>query len=144
MIHPRFVVFAFAFLSRSMSVALAQDSADGQPWAGHWASNSKACEQVTCTSETDCDGTSYKFDSYLFEDEPGMFVCVIAANSRDQTGHTILPLACAGEGTAYTTAIQVVVDRDKLSYQWADESKDATAEPRFSAEPDVLQRCTNP
>lgn len=124
--------------------SLAQASSDGQPWAGHWAFNSKACEGVTCTSEIDCDGTSYKFDGYLFEGVPGMFVCVIAARSPDRTGHTTLPLACAAEGAAYTDAIRIMVNKDKLSYQWADDNEVEGAEPRFSGEVGFLQRCANP
>jgi hypothetical protein len=115
--HRFRTICIFAALASFTGVA-AQTSAIGQPWEGRWASTPTARHKVTCTGEADCDGMAYTFDGGIVRGVPGYFPCVIAGESSDPAG-TVLPLACAAEGTPYTTAIRLKLQNDALMVQWA-------------------------
>jgi hypothetical protein len=124
--------------------AVAQVSSEGQPWDGRWASSPAACQKVTCvtcTGEADCDGTAYSFEGEIFRGVPGYFTCVIAGESSDPEG-TVLPLACAAEGTPYTTAIRLKLQNDTVLVQWAREPSSSLDGYQFESDAVALGRCS--
>jgi hypothetical protein len=119
---------------------VAQTSAIGQPWDGRWASSPAACRKVNCTGEADCDGTAYTFEGEIFRGVPGNFTCVIAGESADLE-YAVVPLACAAEGTPYTTAIRLKLQDDALLVQWVREPNSNTDAYDFESNAIALERC---
>jgi|RhiMetdeSRZDD1v2_1073273.scaffolds.fasta_scaffold176326_4 hypothetical protein len=122
------------------AAAVAQTSATGEPWEGRWASSPAACQQVTCTGETDCDGAAYSFEGEIFRGVPGYFTCVIAGESSDPEG-TVLPLSCAAEGTPYLTAIRLKWQNGTVVVQWAREPSPNPDSYQFESDAIALVRC---
>ena len=122
------------------AAAVAQTSATGEPWEGRWASSPAACQQMTCTGEADCDGTAYTFEGEIFRGVPGYFTCVIAGESSDPEG-TVLPLACAAEGTPYLTAIRLKLQNGTVVVQWAREPSSNVDVYEFDSTATKLERC---
>ena len=135
----RAICFLAALAVNSAGLA-AQTSATGQLWEGRWAFTPETCQKATCTGEADCDGTVYTFEGEIFRGVPGYFTCVIAGESSDQD-YTILPLACAAEGTPCTTAIQVRLENGALLVQWAREPNKNSESYEFESEAIILKRC---
>ena len=134
------MIYFLAVLAASSSDVAAQTSATGQLWEGRWASSPAACQQVSCTGEAECDGTVYSFQDEIFRGVPGYLTCVIAGESSDRE-YTVLPLACAAEGTAYTTAIRLQLKKDALMIEWARERSSNAEAYEFESNAMALERC---